>query len=165
LRPAYYRADTSFRTPDGSSDAIGNALTAFGSMKDTPVLLKTSGSDDAGFGVLAGRSRHGRTLQILVSNYQIAASSLGPRPNGDILHIPNIMDITLLPRRALEYKNNGGYDLSVHVPEGKYRVTRYRIDATHNFVELDQVMLEGPQLRLQAVLPPPSIELVKITLQ
>ena len=76
---AYYRADPSFRTADGKPDAVGNALTAFGMMKDTPMLLKTSGSDDAGFGVLAGRSKDGRIIQVLISNYQIAAKSLGPR--------------------------------------------------------------------------------------
>ena len=124
---AYYRADPSFRTATGKPDAVGNALTAFGMMKDTPLLLKTSGGDDAGFGVLAGRSRNGRVIQVLISNYQIAAKSLGPRPNGDVLHIPNIMDITLPPRRSLTYHDNGGYDLAVNVPAGKYQVTRYRI--------------------------------------
>ena len=162
---AYYRADPSFRTADGKPDALGSALTAFGMMKDTPVLLKTSGSDDAGFGVLAGRSKDGRTIQVLISNYQIAAKSLGPRPNGDVLHIPNIMDVTLPPRRSLIYHDNGGYDLSVAVPAGKYRVTRYRISDTQNFTRVDETSQSGPQLRLQSPLPAPGIEFVKIVLQ
>jgi xylan 1,4-beta-xylosidase len=162
---AYYRADPAFRTPDGKPDAIGNALTAFGMMKDTPMLLQTSGSDDAGFGVLAGRSKDGRMIQVLISNYQIAAKSLGPRPNGDVLHIPNIMDITLPPRRSLIYHDNGGYDLRVAVPLGTYQVTRYRITDTQNFSRIDQTSQAGPQLRLQSALPAPGIEFVKIVLQ
>jgi xylan 1,4-beta-xylosidase len=162
---AYYRADPSFRTADGKPDPIGNALTAFGMMKDTPVLLKTSGSDDAGFGVMAGRSKDGRTIQVLISNYQIAAKSLGPRPNGDVLHIPDIMDITLPPRRSLAYHDNGGYDLSLAVPAGRYQVTRYRISDTQNFTQVDQTSQLGPQLRLQSTLPAPGVEFVKIVLQ
>lgn len=162
---AYYRADPSFRTADGKPDAVGSALTAFGMMKDTPVLLKTSGGDNAGFGVLAGRSKDGRTIQVLISNYQIAAKSLGPRPNGDVLHIPNIMDITLPPRRSLVYHDNGGYDLSVGVPAGRYEVTRYRISDTQNFTQVDQTSQSGPQLRLQSPLPAPGIEFVKIVLR
>ena len=162
---AYYRADPSFRTADGKSDAIGSALTAFGMMKDTPLLLETSGSDDAGFGVLAGRSRDGRVIQVLISNYQIAAKSLGPRANGDVLHIPNIMDITLPPRRSLTYQNNGGYDLTVNVPAGKYQITRYRISATQNLSEVDQTSQSSTVLRLKATLPAPGIEFIKMVLQ
>jgi xylan 1,4-beta-xylosidase len=162
---AYYRADPSFRTTDGKPDALGSALTAYGMMKDTPMLLKTSGSDDAGFGVLAGRSKDGRVTQVLISKYQIAAKSLGPRPNGDVLHIPNIMDITLPPRRSLTYHDNGGYNLSVGVPAGRYLVTRYRISDTQNFTQVDQTSQSGPQLRVQSPLPAPGIEFVKIVLQ
>jgi hypothetical protein len=123
-------------------------------MKDTPVLLKTSGGDDSGFGVLAGRSKDGRAIQVLISNYQISAKASGPRANGDVLHIPNIMDITLPPRRSLTYHDNGGYNLSVTVPAGRYLLTRYRISDTQNFTHVDQRSQSGPQLRLQS--PPAS---------
>jgi xylan 1,4-beta-xylosidase len=162
---AYYRADPSFRTADGTPDAIGHALTAFGMMKDTPVLLRTTGGDDAGFAVLAGRSEDGRTLQVLISNYQIAPKLLGPRPSGDLMHIPNIMDVTLPPRRPLSYHDNGGYDLSVDLPAGKYTVTRYRINEDRNFLQVDQAPASAPKLRLQAPLPPPGIEFIKIVSQ
>jgi len=158
----YYRADPSFRTADHTPDAIGQALTAFGMMKDTPVLLKTTGGDDDGLAVLAGRSKDGRTLQVLISNYQIAPKFLGPRANGDIMHIPNIMDVTLPPRRAISYHDNGGYDLSVDLPDGKYQVTRYRISEDKNFAQVDQSHASGPRLRLQAPLGAPGIEFIKI---
>jgi hypothetical protein len=81
------------------------------------------------------------------------------------LHIPDIMDITLPPRRSLSYHDNGGYDLAVNVPAGKYQVTRYRISDTQNFAEVDQTSQSGPQLHLKSTLPAPGIEFVKIVLQ
>jgi xylan 1,4-beta-xylosidase len=55
-------------------DAVGHALIAFGLLKATPVLLRTSGSDEKGFAVVAGKTADGKTVQILISNYQTASS-------------------------------------------------------------------------------------------
>jgi xylan 1,4-beta-xylosidase len=161
---AYYRGDTSFRHPNAEPDAVGHALIAFGSLKSTPVLVRTSGDDDAGFAVVAGRSPDKRTLQILISNYQIAPKFLGPRPNGDVMHIPNIMDIQLLPRRTYTYHDNGGYDLTVNLPgPGKREVKRYRITDSSNFALVDQSVQTGRAIHLQAALPPPGIEFIVIS--
>jgi xylan 1,4-beta-xylosidase len=162
---AYYRVESAFRTADGKPDALGHALTAYGMMKDTPVLLKTSGGDDAGYGVMAGRSKDGRLVQILISNYQIAQKFLGPRPNGDVMHIPNIMDVTLPPRRSIAYHDNAGYDLNVDLRPGTYEVTRYRISDSNSFLEVDKTLQHGPTLHLSAPLPAPGIEFIKLTLQ
>ncbi|MGO9934474.1 MAG: GH39 family glycosyl hydrolase [Steroidobacteraceae bacterium] len=163
-KQAYYRGDTSFRHPDAEPDAVGHALIAFGSLKSTPALLQTSGGDDAGFAVIAGRSPDKRMLQILISNYQIAPKFLGPRPNGDVMHIPNVMDIQLLPRRTYTYRDNGGYDLTVKLPgPGKREVKRYRITDSANFALVDQSIQSGPAIHLQAALPPPGIEFIVIT--
>jgi xylan 1,4-beta-xylosidase len=161
---AYYRGDTSFRHPNAEPDAVGHALIAFGSLKSTPVLVRTSGGDDAGFAVVAGRSPNQRVVQILISNYQIAPKFLGPRPNGDVMHIPNIMDIQLLPRRTFTYHDNGGYDLTVNLAgRGKRDVKRYRITDAANFALVDQSVQTGPAVHLQAELPPPGIEFIVIT--
>jgi len=163
-KQAYYRGDSSFRHPNAEADAVGHALIAFGSLKSTPELLKTSGSDDAGFAVVAGRSRDRGTVQILISNYQIAAKYLGPRPSGDVMHIPNIMDITLLPRRTVAYHDNGGYHLTVNLPgPGSHDVKRYRITDSSNFALVDESVQSGPVVHLQAALPPPGIELIVIS--
>lgn len=159
---AYYRADTEFRNGGKGPDQVAHALTAFGMMKETPVLLHTSGADDNGFAVLAGRSQDSRKFQVLISNYRIAKKYLGPRPNGDHLHIPNIMDITLPPRRSIAYHDNAGYDLRVTVPAGQYRITRYRITDTENFAPSQQSVQSGATVMLQAPLPAPGIELIKI---
>ena len=134
-------------------------------MKDTPVLLKTSGGDDIGFGVLAGRSQDSHTLQVLISNYELPVKYRQPRPGGDVLRIPNIMDITLPPRRALTYSDDQGYNLSIQVPVGSYLITRYRITDSQNFVQVDQSVQAGPQLHFVASLPAPGIEFLRVALQ
>jgi len=162
-KQAFYRGDTSFRHPNAEPDAVGHALIALGSLKKTPDLVKVSGGDDAGFAVVAGRSKDKKTVQVLISNYQIAPKYLGPRPNGDMLHIPKIMDITLSPRRSLTYHDNGGYDLTVTMPDsGKHEVTRYRITDASNFAVVDRSVQNGPVVHLNAALPPPGIEFIVI---
>jgi hypothetical protein len=103
-------------------------------------------------------------VQILISNYQIAPKYLGPRPNGDVMHIPNIMDIRLSPRRTFTYHDNGGYDLTVNLAgPAKREVKRYRITDASNFALVDQSVQTGPAVHLQAALPPPGIEFIVIT--
>jgi xylan 1,4-beta-xylosidase len=139
----------------GSLDEVGHALAAFGSLKATPVLIRTAGGDESGFAVAAGRSRDGRVVQVLISNYQIAAGYLQPRGNWD----------TSLPeRRIVQYHDNGGYDATINLPAaGKYLVKRYRISDSSNFVAVDQSTQAGPSIHLQAALPPPGVEWIVIT--
>jgi len=74
------------------------------------------------------------------------------------------MDIELLPRRSLTYHDNGGYDLTVHVPgRGKREVSRYRITDSSNFALVDQTVQTGSDIHLRAALPPPGIEFIVIT--
>jgi xylan 1,4-beta-xylosidase len=136
-------------------DAVGSALGAFGALKSTPLLIRSTGGDDSGFAVVAARSKDNRLVQILISNYEVAPKYLGPRNN---------WDTTLPERRALQYLNNGGYDATITLPApGKYQVKRYRISDSNNFALLDQHIETGPSIRLQAALPPPGIEFIVIS--
>jgi len=148
------RADAT-RAIGRSADEVDSALGAFGALKSTPVLIRTDGGDEAGFAVVAGRSKDGRSIQILISNYQIASKYLRPRDNWD----------TALPeRRALQYHDNGGYDAAISVPTaGKYQVKRYRISDASNFTLTGQSVETGPNIRLEAALPPPAVELIVIS--
>lgn len=139
----------------GMPDEVAHALSAFGSLKSTPILIKTVGGDDAGFALAAGRSQDRRLVQILISNYQIAPQYLQPRNNWD----------TSLPqRRTLQYHDNAGYDAVINLPSsGRYQVKRYRIDDRSNFMLLDKSVQTGPSLHLQASLPPPGVELIVIS--
>ncbi len=151
----YHRADAAGRTVGGLGDEVNSALGAFGALKSTPVLIRTDGGDDAGFGVVAGRSKDGRLIQVLISNYQIASKYLHPRDN---------WDTTLPERRVLQYQDNGGYDATINLPTaGKYQVKRYRISESANFTLLDQSVQVGPSIHLQAPLPPPAVELIVIS--
>jgi xylan 1,4-beta-xylosidase len=138
-------------------ESVGSVLGTFGSLKSTPVLIRTSGGDDSGFAVVAGRSKDNRVVQILISNYEIAPKYLSPRDN---------WDTTLPERRTLQYSNNGGYDATVSLPTpGKYQVKRYRISGSGNSALLDQRVETGPSIRIQAALPPPGIELIVISVK
>ena len=138
-----------------AADAVGSALGAFGALKSTPVLIRTTGGDDGGFAIVAGRSQDKRVVQILISNYQIAAKYLHPRDN---------WDTTLPERRTVQYAENGGYDATVSLPgPGKYQVKRYRLSDSSSFALLDQRIETGPSIRIQAALPPPAVELIVIS--
>jgi xylan 1,4-beta-xylosidase len=151
----YSPVDADLSGGKSTLDEVGHALAAFGALKETPVLIRTSGGDESGFAVAAGRSKDGRLVQILISNYQIAAGYLQPRGNWD----------TSLPeRRILQYHDNGGYDATINLPAaGKYQVKRYRISDSSNFVTVDQSTQMGPSIHLQAPLPPPGIEWIVIS--
>lgn len=138
-----------------SADSAAAALSAFGALKSTPVLIRNTGGDEAGLAVAAGRSKDNRLFQILISNYQVDAKYLRPRDN---------WDTTLPERRVLEYRDNGGYDTTVTLPgAGRYQVKRYRVDAAGTLALFDQSMQAGPDIRLQAQLPPPALELIVIS--
>jgi xylan 1,4-beta-xylosidase len=151
----YHRTAASVRTGRGAADAVGSALGAFGALKSTPLLIRSTGGDDSGFAVVAGRSKDNRLVQILISNYQVASKYLHPRDNWD----------TSLPeRRTLQYSDNGGYDATVSLPApGKYEVKRYRLSDSSSLALLDQHIESGPSIHLQSALPPPAVELIVIS--
>jgi hypothetical protein len=174
-RAFFYRAnaDATFggaliNTSDGTLTATGDAYAAVGSMARTPLRLATSGGDENGLAVEAGRSWSPRgQINVLISNYQIPAADQGPFPSppvfNNVFAIPGIGTFTLLPRRAVTYADNDGYDLTVnHVPNGAV-VSRYRVDDTHSLTLVDQSVSRGSSVHLSASLPAPSVELVVIT--
>jgi len=159
-----YRADSVFGADGATPDKTGQALIALGRLKDTPLRLKARGADLDGFAVEAARSADGRTVQILLSNYQIPSEFLGPRAADDVLHVPPVFDVRLLARRSISYRNNSGYDLTIdHLPaDRRYRVERCRISAAQDFTSLGTTLHDGGPIHLQDELPPPGIELVTI---
>ena len=139
-----YRADSVFGSDGATPDKTGQALIALGRLKDTPFRLKVQGADLNGFAVEAARSADGRTVQILLSNYQIPSEFLGPRAADDVLHVPPVFDVRLLARRSISYRNNSGYDLTIdHLPANhRYSVERCRISAAHDFTQLGTTLYE-----------------------
>jgi hypothetical protein len=184
-----YRADNVFGTDGATPDDVGAALIALGKMKETPIRLKTEGSDLNGFAAEAGRSKDGTTLRVLISNYQIPVKMRGPRGNDDTLHVPPVFDVRLLSRRSTSYSDNAGFELNLErlPPAPGYIVERCLISsekdrpsgstgaAGHGGATssaqappmlggptLKPQKGSGPTLTLHETLPPPGVELITV---
>jgi hypothetical protein len=110
---------------------------AAGKMLSTPHRVELSGSDTVGLAALAGRSSDGKTVQILISNYEIPVNN-HPRdmqpPRGALPKNTAVTDFpkvkSLPPRTDIQYKNNRGFHLTVEgLPWGKAQPTRDDIPA------------------------------------
>ena len=159
-----YRADNVFGADGATPDKTGEALIALGQMKSTPVRLRVTGADTNGFAVEAGRSRDGRMLRILISNYQIPTQLLGRRAGDDVLHVPPVFDVHLLSRREIAYRNNAGFDLTVtQLPRDQsYVLERSRITDRDDFKLINRTIVPGGAVHLNETLPPPGVELVTV---
>jgi hypothetical protein len=117
------------------------AFTAVSKLNATPMRLCAQGGDDNGFGVMAGLSKTTSMLQVIIANYQVSSSLMGPIPGGndEVLEFPGIgklADMTYPDRRSFAYPDKDGYDLKIKsIPEswGDVTVKQYRIDASSNF--------------------------------
>jgi xylan 1,4-beta-xylosidase len=161
---ALYRADRSFGADGNTPDKVGQALVALGRMSPTDARLRVAGADLNGLAVEAGRSRDGGLVQVLISNYQIPDVDIGPRKGPDVMHVPNLFDLTLLPRRTVSYGHNRGYALTIKgLPaHGRYVVERYRLSQTQDFALLDSTRGRGPVIHVGGDLPPPAVELIVV---
>jgi xylan 1,4-beta-xylosidase len=161
---ALYRADNLFGRDGATPNETGAALIALGRLKDTPFELRTTGADRCGFAVEAGRSADGRTIQVLVSNYQIPAAYRAPRTGSNALSVPHQFEVKLLERRRVVYGEDRGYDLTVSglAPGRRYAVERYRISAGEGLARVQHSLRPGGALHLRSLLPPPGVELVVI---
>ena len=117
------------------------AFSAVSKLNATPSRLCAQGGDDNGFGVIAGISTTDPLLQVIIANYQIAASLMGPIPGGndEVLQAPGIgklADMTYPDRRSFSYPDKDGYDLTItSIPAAWGDLTavkQYRIDASNN---------------------------------
>ena len=159
-----YRADNVFGADGASPDKTGQALIALGRMKATPIRLQSIGGDQSGLAVEAARSEDGTLVQVLISNYQIPAAQLGPRKTDNILHVPPVFDVSLLPRRSLVYGANGGFDLTIdHLPAAaRHVVERCLISAQGDFTAEDGGIFKGERVVVRTTLPPPGIVLITV---
>ena len=131
------------------------AFKATGAMLATPERLAATGGDTLGFAVLAGRSRDGRTVQVLVSNYEIPPDRRDVNPRSGP---------TALPRQEnIVYRNNRGYALTVTgLPWGKagFAVKRYRLTDSENFTMMEEPAGRGGTFTIEHPLAPPGLELI-----
>ena len=142
---------------DGSYRKKAYAFKANGKMLNTPKRLEVSGADTYGFGVLAGRSDDGKTVQVLISNYEILTPQTPPEQTA----APGSRG--LVRRKGIRNENNKGYELSVsNLPWGKRKFTikRYRISEKENLDLVSEASGKDGKLELKNELLPPCIELI-----
>jgi xylan 1,4-beta-xylosidase len=170
----YYRGDASWM---GLFDLAGKpykpayAMRAMGEMRNSPERLPATGGDDEGFAAVAGRSKDGKSVRILISNYEVPANYkpniMVPPP--EFLQgatLPDMSKVKLPPNRNITYKNNSGYDLTVrNLPWGKkpFTVERYRLTNTEDFPRIVSADGKGGELKISNPLPAPGIELIVLT--
>jgi hypothetical protein len=142
-------------------------------MLDTPERLHLTGSDTFGFAALAGRSTDGKTVRVLISNYQIP-----PDFKPHVMPIPPEvqsmlnLDLSKLkflpPRTGIRYENNLGYTLTVdHLPWGNasFAIKRFRITKTQDLPLVEEKTGKDGKVQLSNPLPPPGVELIVLQRQ
>lgn len=144
---------------------------ATGAMLKTPQRIALTGADTFGFAAIAGRSRDSKTVQVLISNYEIPANynpppmqaPAGAAPPG--MPMPDFSKLKFLaPRKEIQYQNNRGYKLTVNnLPWGEkdsFTVKRYRLTGEEDFSPVEGTLASGQQLTISNPLPPPGLELI-----
>ena len=170
-RAEFYRGDATWMGlfgPQRQYFKTAYAFKAMARMLDTPERLDLTGSDTFGFAALAGRSKNGKTVQVLISNYQIPADYKGhqmPTPQ-DVLTLLNVdfSKLKSLPRRTnLPREGPSGYELKInHLPWGNaaFSVKRFRTSETQDLALVEQTSGKDGKLHLSASLPAPAVELI-----
>lgn len=146
---------------------------AMSTMLETPQRLEVSGGDTFGFAALAGRSADGKTVRVLISNYEIPPDY---KPH-DMEHPPDVKalwkidfsKVVSLPQRTdIPRGHNGGYALTLdHLPWGNaaFKLKRYRISASQDMALVEEKTGKGDKLELSNPLPPPGVELIVLQRQ
>jgi hypothetical protein len=159
---AIYRADHFFNVSGTPRTPSGQVLIDFGSLVDTPIRLRSSGTDRAGFAVLAARNAEGSRIRILVSNYQIPAADMGPRPGGLEWHVDHLFSMRLLPRRSVRYPPVRRYELKMrHLIPGRYRFIRQRLTGAGTTTEQRILRVSG-SIRVGFTLPAYVVDAIEI---
>ena len=144
----YYRGDAGhkFSIFSASGEPLKKAF-AFKStamLMDTPVRVAATGGDEEGFSVLAGRSKDGRTVQVMITNYEIHAP------------LPPVKERATRPAPA-------GYHLTVEqLPwsAGNFTWKRYRVSEKMNFEVVGQGTSQGSAFQTTSDLANPGFELL-----
>jgi hypothetical protein len=167
-RAQFYRGDAAWMGLFGlQGEYFKTAYTvrATGEMLKTPERLDLTGADTFGFAAIAGRSHDGKTVQVLISNYEIPADYKAPEmeaPAGSApanMPMPDFSKIKALsPRKDIRYRNNRGYELMINnLPwgkEGSFTVKRYRLAEGQDFGVVDETPASGDRIKIWNLLAP-----------
>jgi hypothetical protein len=169
----FYRGDSAWMGLfglDSKPFKTAYVFKAMGKMQDTPQRLALEGADTLGFAGLAGRSADGKTIQILLSNYEIPKDykpDFMPMPaelQKAAPPMPDMSKVKFLPlRKDIVYRDNSGYDLTVtDLPWGKagFKIKRYRVSKTQNLDLVEETEGKNGSVHLSNAFSPDSVELI-----
>ena len=170
----FYRGDATWMGlfgPQGQYHKTAYAFKASVAMLDTPERLNLTGSDTFGFAALAGRSLDGKTVQLLISNYEIPPDykphQMPTPPAVEELLKVDFSKLKVLPRRTgVRYENNAGYRSTIdHLPWGsaEFTIKRYRVAQSEDLQLVEKASGKGAKVELSNSLPPPGVELIVLT--
>jgi hypothetical protein len=173
-RAEFYRGDAAWMGLFGRQGQYfkpAYAMRATGAMLATPQRVSVAGGDTVGFAAIAGRSPDNRTVQVLISNYEIPANFQPPpmkEPEGSDpknMPMPDFSKMkSLPPRKDIKYHDNGGYELSIsNLPWGKkgsFLLKRIRLSGREDFQVVEQRTESGDQITISNPLPAPGLEFI-----
>src|SRR5579871_3364304 len=135
---------------------------------ETPERLELSGSNTFGFAALSGRSTEGKTVQILISNYQIPVdfkpnNMIPPADVQALWHGIDFSKLPSLPTRQGITPNEPGYELSIDkLPwgSGEFTIKRYRISETEDLKLVEEKTGRGGNIKIANAMPVSTVELI-----
>lgn len=174
----FYRGDALWMglfNADGSYRKPAYAFRATGLLLDTPLRLLAKGGDTFGFALLAGRSKDGKLVQVLIDNYEIprkyipsAARSAQKGEGASTESSTTYGDSPfkyLSMRTDIRYRGNQGYRLTVSdLPWGNkpFTMKRFRLTKTEDLSLVERRRCKGSSISLSNALPPPGLELIEL---
>jgi xylan 1,4-beta-xylosidase len=170
-RAQFYRGDSTWMGLFGPGrEYFKTAFTfkATAAMLNTPERLDLTGSDTFGFAALAGRSPDGKTVQVLISNYEIPPDyqphQMPTPPDVQALLNVDFSQLKVLPRRTgIHSENRAGFTLTIdHLPWGNapFIIKRYHITQIEVFQLVGESSGKDGKAELSEPLPPPGVELI-----
>jgi len=169
-RAEFYRGDSTWMGlfgPHHEYFKTAYTFKAMAEMLNTPERLSLRGDDTFGFAALAGRSSDKKTVQVVISNYQIPLDFKPhqmPTPTAvQALFKVDFSNLKVLPRRTEIPKNPSGYSLTIdHLPWGStpFTMKRFRITGTEDFALVEEKNGKGGKLELSNPLSAPAVELI-----
>jgi xylan 1,4-beta-xylosidase len=170
-RAEFYRGDAAWMGLfDTQPKLFKTAYTykATAAMLGTPERLDVTGGDTYGFAALAGRSADAKTVQVLVSNYQIPPGFqphiMVPPPDVQEMIKIDFSKLKVLPQRTdIPGVKDVGYDLTIdHLPWGNaaFTIKRYRITSTDDLKLAGESSGKDGKTELSNPLPAPGVELI-----
>jgi len=167
--------------PDGRPKPVYYGLKGINMMKETPILIDSTGTDEFGFATIAGKSEDGKTLTIVISNFNPRLYLEEYPLSDEIKNIPDDLPedererrIENLKRKEKELSDKlkdvvdyTNYDLSItNLPWGDnpYKYERYLVDETHKLELIESKQMKG-DFSISRETTSPEVQVIRLSLE